>query len=164
MRSDHSLNICTARTASSGRRGRRFSEFGLACAVALVIVSSPVFGQITGSDYLPATAAPPSWAQFSKLVKYRFENWLAANDPVAKRLRTYLLNEAGRDNGPPRVIRVRAWINPDGTVERISFPSLNNAQADADFQTILKRGNVGEAPPPEMLQPINMRFSLNLKK
>lgn len=83
---------------------------------------------------------------------------------MAKRLCTYLQNEAGRGDGPPRVIRVRAWINPDGTVERIAFPTLDNAQADADFQTILKRGNVGEAPPPEMLQPINLRFSLNLKK
>jgi hypothetical protein len=33
-----------------------------------------------------------------------------------------------------------------------------------DLRTILKRGNVGEAPPPEMVQPLNLRFSLNLKK
>ncbi|MEW6438543.1 MAG: hypothetical protein AB1508_15395 [Pseudomonadota bacterium] len=160
MRPGHWLNICAARIGSSGHRGDRFREFGLSCAFALMIVSSPVFGQGTGSDYLPATAAPPSWAQFSKLVKYRFESWIAANDPVAKRFRGYLLNEAG----PPQVIRVRAWINPDGTVERVSFPTLDNAQADADFETILKRGNVGEAPPPEMLQPLNLRFSLNLKR
>ena len=53
---------------------------------------------------------------------------------------------------------------PMGEFARLSVPTLNNAQADADLQTILKRGNVGEAPPPEMLQPLNLRFSLNLKK
>ena len=66
--------------------------------------------------------------------------------------------------GPPPSLVVRAWLNPDGTVERVSFGSLNNAQADADLQTILKRGNIGEPPPPEMLQPLNLRFSLNIRK
>jgi hypothetical protein len=59
---------------------------------------------------------------------------------------------------------VKAWLNPDGTVERVSFPPLNDTQADQDLHTVLKRGNVGEAPPPEMVQPLNLRFSLNLKK
>jgi hypothetical protein len=36
--------------------------------------------------------------------------------------------------------------------------------ATEDLRTILMRGNVGEAPPPEMLQPLNLRFSLNLRK
>jgi hypothetical protein len=59
---------------------------------------------------------------------------------------------------------VRAWLNPDGTVERVSFDALKDARADADLRIILKRGNIGEAPPPEMLQPLNLRFSLNPKK
>jgi len=49
-------------------------------------------------------------------------------------------------------------------VEKVSFAALKDARADADLRTILTRGNVGEAPPPEMLQPLNLRFSLNLKK
>jgi hypothetical protein len=61
-------------------------------------------------------------------------------------------------------LEVHAWINPDGTIDRVSFSPLNNAQADADLHTILKRGNVGEAPPPEMLQPLRLRFSLKSKK
>lgn len=59
---------------------------------------------------------------------------------------------------------VRAWLNPDGTVERVTFPAFDDAGATEDLRTILKRGNVGEAPPPEMLQPLNLRFSLNLRK
>ncbi len=61
------------------------------------------------------------------------------------------------------MLEVRAWLNPDGTVEKVTFPSLKNEQADNDLRTILTRGNVGEAPPPEMLQPLHMRFSLNIK-
>jgi hypothetical protein len=34
----------------------------------------------------------------------------------------------------------------------------------SDLHTILTCGNIGKAPPPEMLQPLNLRFSLNLKK
>lgn len=154
----------TERKGSPGARRARFCGFGRLCAVTLLFLTSPVFGQGIGSDYLPASAAPPSWVQFSKLVKYRFESWLGASDPVAKRLRAYLINGAGREDGAPPVIRVRAWINPDGSVERVAFATLHNTQADSDFQTILKRGNVGEAPPADMLQPLNLRFSLRAKK
>jgi hypothetical protein len=98
------------------------------------------------------------------LVRYRFETWLAADDEVANRFRTYITEHVGKDDGPPETVTVRAWVNPDGSVDRVSFPALNDAQADEDLRTILKRGNVGEAPPPEMVQPLNMRLSLNIKK
>lgn len=126
--------------------------------------SGPALAPGLGSDYRDPTQAPPSWMEFAKLVKYRFETWIAANDTVANRFRAYLIKNAGKDDGPPSTLTVRAWLNPDGTVERVSFTSLNNTQADDDLHTILKRGNIGEAPPPEMLQPLNLRFSLNLKK
>lgn len=151
-----------AKSASCARRG--VVQIAPLYVLWLFASVSPAPCQTLGADYISASQAPPAWTQFSKLVKYRFESWIAGNDPVAKRLRAYLVNEAGRQNGPPRVIEVRAWINPDGGIARLSVPTLNNAQADADLQTILKRGNVGEAPPPEMLQPLNLRFSLNLKK
>src|SRR5436190_23218936 len=115
-------------------------------------------------DYRDPAKAPPSWAQFAKLVQYRFESWIGADEEIANRLRAYLVEHAGKEAGPPPSLVVRAWLNPDGTVERVSFGSLNNAQADADLQTILKRGNIGEPPPPEMLQPMNLRFSLNIRK
>ena len=121
-------------------------------------------GPAPGLDYRDPAQAPPSWSQFAKLVKYRFETWISADDAAANRFRAYVTEHAGKDGGPPETLVVRAWLNPDGTVERVSFPPLNNSQADEDLRTILKRGNIGEAPPPEMLQPLNLRFSLNLKK
>jgi hypothetical protein len=151
-------------TASGSYARRGFVRIVPLYALWLFASVSSGACQTLGADYISASQAPPAWTQFSKLVKYRFESWIGANDPVAKRLRAYLVSESGRPNGPPRVIEVRAWINPDGGIERVSVPTLKNAQADADLQTILKRGNIGEAPPPEMLQPLNLRFSLNLKK
>ena len=112
------------------------------------IGSGPGLAPTSGLDYRDPVQAPPSWAQFAKLVKYRFETWISADEAISNRFRTYIMEHSGKDDGPPPMLVVRAWLNPDGTVER----------------TILKRGNIGEAPPPEMLQPLNLRFSLNLKK
>jgi hypothetical protein len=146
-----------------------FARFALAgCTVAATMLSAslslstvPAWSQ--GADYREAAKAPPHWIQFAKLVKYRFEDWIGADEAIANRFRAYIREHAGKEDGPPQMLEVRAWLNPDGTVERVSFPSLNDPQADEDLRTILKRGNVGEAPPPEMLQPLHLRFSLNLK-
>ncbi len=116
-----------------------------------------------GLDYRDPSNVPPSWKQFAKLVQYRFETWITADEEVANRFRSYLTNSGKEDGAPPSLV-VRAWLNPDGTVDRVSFAALKDARADADLRTILTRGNIGEAPPPEMLQPISLRFSLNLRK
>ena len=97
-------------------------------------------------------------------MQYRFETWIGADEEIANRLRAYLIDRAGKEDEPPPTLAVRAWLNPDGTVERVSFDALKDARADADLRTILKHGNVGEAPPPEMLRPLILRFSLNPKK
>jgi hypothetical protein len=133
-------------------------------ARAQTIGSGPGLASTSGLDYRDPAQAPPSWAQFAKLVKYRFETWISADEVVANRFRAYVMEHGGKDDGPPPTLVVRAWLNPDGSVERVSFSPLKDPQADQDLHTILKRGNVGEAPPPEMLQPLNLRFSLNLKK
>lgn len=114
-------------------------------------------------DFRRPDQVPPAWVQFSKLVKYRFEEWIGSTDPIAARFRIYLKVHAGKEDGPPAMLTVRAWINPDGTVARVSFPAFKDAGATEDLRTILTRGNVGERPPPEMLQPLHLRFSLNLK-
>jgi hypothetical protein len=113
-----------------------------------------------GLDYRDPASVPPSWKQFAKLVQYRFETWLGADEEVANRFRSYLTS-LGKEEGAPPTLVVRAWLNPDGTIERVSFAALKDARADADLRTILTRGNIGEAPPPEMLQPLSLRFSLN---
>ncbi|WP_375787635.1 hypothetical protein ACE10Z_09145 [Bradyrhizobium sp. Pha-3] len=138
-------------------RGTLVLSFGL-------LILSPAPGHAQDANFRNPEQAPPSWAQFAKLVKYRFEEWIAADETVANRFRNWVIEHSGKENGPPPTLVVRAWLNPDGTVERVTFPALNDAGATEDLRTILKRGNVGQAPPPEMLQPLNLRFSLNLRK
>ena len=137
-----------------------------ACALAFcpwgAVATAP--GAAQGLDYRDPSKAPPSWGQFAKLVQYRFETWMGAEEEVANRFRSYMVEHAGKEGGPPPSLVVRAWLNPDGTVERVSFGALKDAKAEADLRTILTRGNIGEAPPPEMLQPLNLRLSLNPKK
>ncbi len=132
-----------------------------AIGISLVIAPAGMALLAQSLDYRAPDKAPPSWLQFAKLVKYHFETWIAADEPVANRFRAYAADQAGKDGGSPRTLVVRAWLNPDGSVERVSFPPLPDPQADEDLHAILKGGNVGEAPPPEMLQPLSLRFSLN---
>lgn len=132
-------------------------------ALALVSISSPP-AKAQMLDFRNPQNAPPSWVQFAKLVKFRFEEWITADDPVATRFRAYLKIHAGTSDGPPSTLTVRAWINPDGTVERVVFPVLEDKGASDDLRRILTRGNVGERPPSEMLQPVNLRFSLNINR
>jgi hypothetical protein len=147
---------------STARRRNSAVALQLLALCVCGLASITAFGQ--SLDYRDPAQAPPSWAQFAKLVQYRFETWIGADEEVANRFRTYLKQSAGKEDGLPASLVVKAWLNPDGTVERVAFPTLNDPQANADLRTILTRGNIGEAPPPEMLQPLNLRFSLNLKK
>jgi hypothetical protein len=77
---------------------------------------------------IPRPRRPPG-SNFAKLVKYRFESWMTADEAVANRFRTYLKEHNGKDDGPQTLV-VKAWLNPDGSVERVSFASLNDHQAD----------------------------------
>lgn len=139
------------------RRVYRFCR--LSALLGPLISSAPAQAQ----DFRSSAEAPTSWGQFARLVKYRFESWISADDPVANRFRDYLTGHAGKEGGLPASLTVRVWVNPDGAVERVTFPPLPDLQADADLRVVLKRGNIGEAPPPEMLQPLNLRFSLDLR-
>ena len=85
---------------------------------------------------------------------------VTGDDGAAIRFRAYLKIHRGASDGPPPSLIVKLWVNPDGSVERVSFPAFGDAVATRDLRTVLTRGNIGEAPPPEMLQPLVLRFSL----
>ncbi len=74
-------------------------------------------------------------AQFAKLVKYRLEEWLGADDATAARFRVYLKAHAGASDGPPPTLIVQAWVSQDGSVERVLFPALGDAGAIQDLRT-----------------------------
>ena len=56
-----------------------------ACALAFcpwgAVATAP--GAAQGLDYRDPSKAPPSWGQFAKLVQYRFETWMGAEEEVA---------------------------------------------------------------------------------
>lgn len=135
------------------------AKYAALCLPLLVGGASGPAGAQT-LDFRSPNQVPPSWTQFSKLVKYRFEEWIGGDDPVAARFRVYLKAHSGKSDGPPTVLTVRAWVDPDGKVARVSFPSFKDVDATKDLRNILTRGNIGERPPPDMLQPMHLRFSL----
>lgn len=114
------------------------------------------------ADFRSPDSAPAAWRNFSLLVKQRFEEHIAADEPIANRFRAWLTQSQVKPDGAPVSLIVRAWLNADGTVARIAFPALPDSTANGDLQAILMRGSVGQSPPVNMLQPLNLRFSLNL--
>ncbi len=148
-----------SRRPSSSVRARSILAAALLVISAGIVETGPAPAQTL--DFRDPAKAPPSWMQFAKLVKYRFEEWVASDDAVAARFRVYLRAHKDTSEVPPPMLTVRDWLTTDGTVERVSFSAFADAGATEDLRIILTRGNVGEAPPPEMLQPINLRFSLN---
>jgi hypothetical protein len=155
-------NTGSTRSPLARQCAQSFGKYLLTASAICVLLFGPT-DVACAQDYRSAGSAPPSWTKFAKLVRVRFEEWIGADDAVANRFRSYVREHAGKEDGPPPALEVRAWLNPDGTVERVTFPPLKNAQADDDLHTILKRGRFGVAPPQEMLQPLNLRFSLNIK-
>lgn len=133
----------------------------LARLIAQALLVGVCADVVLAQAYQSPSRAPPSWVQFAKLVKYRFEDWIGGDHPRAARFRVYVNAHAGREDGPPPVLEVKAWINPDGTIARVSFPPFKDKGATEDLSAVLTGRNVGERPPPDMLQPVNLRFTIS---
>lgn len=113
-------------------------------------------------NYRSPESAPPAWGKYAALIKQKFEERVAADEPLANRFRVWLTETPASGGAPPVSTVVRVWLNADGTVSQVSFPGLGNGQADDDLRTILMRGNIGQTPPADMLQPLHLRFMLRL--
>ena len=114
------------------------------------------------ADFRGPDSAPAAWGAFSALVKQHLEQNLVADDPIANRFRAWLTQSRDKPDAAPASLVVRVWLKSDGVVDRVSFPPLPDGQANDDLHVILMRSSVGKAPPADMLQPLNLRFSLNL--
>jgi hypothetical protein len=113
-------------------------------------------------NYRSSNAVPAAWMRYAQLVQYRFKEWLSADDDVAYRFHLFLENRAVAGDTPPESLVVKVWIAKDGGVQRVEFPSLQDAQADADLRAILTQGNIGEPPPSDLLQPIHLKVALQM--
>jgi hypothetical protein len=65
-----------------------------------------------------------------------------------------------QDDAPPAAIVVRAWLGVDGSVTRLAFDSLGDAQADANLRTLLSAHPITAPPPADMRQPLRVRLRL----
>ncbi len=129
-------------------------------AVCLALLAGRLVSPVTAQTTVSPANAPPTWAQFAKLVEYHFEEGLSSDDPISARFRVYLKAQAGASDGPPDTLTVAVWIKPDGTIDRVSFPPFGDAGATKDLTKILTGAKIGEAPPPDLVQPIRLRFKL----
>ncbi len=71
-----------------------------AALVAGLLAAGPRQALAQNPDFRDPSKAPPSWIQFAKLVKYRFEEWIATDDTSALRFRAYLKIHRGASDGP----------------------------------------------------------------
>ena len=156
--------ICLSHIIARAPSVRVITYLGL--LIAQVCVPSAAISTTASAqslNYRTPDSVPPSWTQFAKLVKNRFEQWIAADEEVARRFRAHFQDRVIDQDGPPETLIIRAWVGADGQIERVAFTQLKDKQANDVLKAILTRGNVGEGPPPDMLQPLHLRLALNGK-
>jgi hypothetical protein len=134
---------------------------GIPLVVGAAIVAHPAGAQ--NLQYRSPDNVPVAWVRYAELVQYRLTEWLAADNETVARFHLFLQEKSAAADGPPENLLVKVWVAPDGKIDRIEAPSLNNQQTDADLRAILGQGDVGEAPPADMLQPLRLRLTLKWK-
>lgn len=134
----------------------------LVMATAAVMMIVPLAQEAPAQDfsYRPAGSVPAPWIRYAELVRFRFAEWMGGDGEAARRLHVFMENRLVSGSVPAEAVVVKAWVTPDGTVQRVEFPSLGDDQADADLRSLLTQGAVGEAPPRDMLQPLHLKLSL----
>lgn len=129
--------------------------FAASAGTSLVVAQEP--------GYRSAATAPAAWQAFAKQLQARFEQRLAADDAAARKFQDYMTKRDAGPNAPPLTFVARAWILPDGEVERLEFDGLDDKEIAVNLRLLLARDNVG-GPPPDMLQPLRLRLSLRQKE
>ncbi|WP_213737825.1 hypothetical protein [Bradyrhizobium sp. dw_411] len=161
--------MTSASAANNNPRGRRagsltrlLQRIGAACGIIVAGVGAdPSSAPAEGVDYRAANAVPASWQDFAKQLQARFQERLAADDAAARKFQDGMAKrEAGAD-AASTTLAVRAWILPDGKIERVEVDGLSD-DAAMNLRVLLARGKVG-APPPDMLQPLHLRLRVQPK-
>ncbi|WP_146002694.1 YbaB/EbfC family DNA-binding protein [Telmatospirillum siberiense] len=138
--------------------GRAVLHLLTAALSGVLCLAGPVAAQS------PNGAVPQSWSSYAGLVGRQFQVWLMADDDVAYRFHKFLEDRAvGQQAVPQPPLQVKVWINADGQVGHVDFPSLGDARADADLRQLLTQKPLSEPPPPEMRQPLTLRLNLSFR-
>jgi hypothetical protein len=108
------------------------------------------------SGYRPATAAPAAWLSFAVELQNRLQERLATNDEATRRFHEFMTQNS---KSSPASTTVRAWVAPNGKLERIEFDGIDDPAVAVSLREVLAGTNV-KAPPPDMLQPLRLRIGL----
>ena len=114
-----------------------------------------------GAEYRSASTVPPAWQEFASRLQNRFQEQLAADDDEVRGIQDDLAERAAAAGGTTPAITVRAWILPDGKIDRLECNGLDDVSAVA-LKSLLTRVDAG-TPPADMLQPLHLRLSLRPK-
>lgn len=126
------------------KRGLRQNIGRLAAVVLLV------FGTAPSAESQGRTVADtrPIWTEYAQYVLFRVRDWLAADNGVQ------CLRDA--KELPPQVT-ASVWITANGRLDRIVAHSLDTKAADTISHAV--EGRALDVPPPDMPQPLRLRFT-----
>lgn len=114
---------------------------------------------LAGAREISPDQAPAAWVAYAMSVSQTVTAWLNAETPPAPRVRAVLeATRAAPDQPTPPVV-LKLWIDGQGNISRADCPSLGDATADADLQTLLV-GHRLAPPPRHMLLPIRIALQL----
>src|SRR5882757_2509342 len=155
-----------AMTAPAGMRDGRPAWrrwfFGNGAAKAGLPVAKTSHVAARNGQFRAANTVPQNWRDFAKRLQARIEQRLASDDERARRFQDYVNSRGQGDGVPPLLLGLRIWVLADGQVVYVDFGGCDEIDAIADLRALLMEGNVG-MPPPEMLQPLHLRLSLQAK-
>ncbi|KVT19867.1 hypothetical protein [Burkholderia ubonensis] len=106
--------------------------------------------------------APAAWADYAQRVAQRLAAALDGTDAAASRLRAQLERDASRseddeDGDAPPALRLKAWLDRRGNVERVESAPAFAPDVAADLRSALVGRRVGAPPPRGMTQPVVVR-------
>ncbi|KVT85918.1 hypothetical protein WK58_26305 [Burkholderia ubonensis] len=111
---------------------------------------------------MAAGDAPAAWADYAQRVAQRLAAALDGTDAAASRLRARLERDAARSEDDehgdaPPALRLKAWLDRRGNVERVESAPAFAPDVAADLRSALVGRRVGAPPPRGMTQPVVVR-------
>lgn len=158
------LVIDTAPRAALPRLWSRLLRILGGVGIGITVSATPVLAQTPArAQAQPAQPIPQHWVSYAQLVGNQLQDRLGdAQSEAVVRLHAWMQERILKEGQavPPGPLVVRLWIAADGSVSRLEFATLGQAQADADLRAVLTAEPLSEPPPRDMRQPMVLQLSL----
>lgn len=152
-----------------GRIGRGWTRWWGACNQAVrrvlqphpVVVGSLLAAGLAATPLHAEQVAPAHWVAYAHKAGAMLQSRLS-DDASEQGTRLYTQLAQRSDGQTPQPLLVQLWIDGQGRVERSTFDSLGETQADAALRAVLATTPL-PAPPADMRQPLVLRLTLQPK-